>query len=66
MNNTTVPRLSTEADRPAEPDTGQSDFAARCDASLATYERTGHAIPADVVFAKLEAKVAARIKALRA
>ena len=43
----------------------QSDFAARCDASLAQYERTGVAIPADVVLAKLEAKVAARIKQLR-
>lgn len=43
----------------------QSDFAARCDASLAQYERTGLAIPADVVLAKLEAKVAARIKQLR-
>lgn len=43
----------------------QTDFAARCDASLAAYERTGHAIPADVVLAKLEAKVAARVKQLR-
>jgi hypothetical protein len=42
----------------------QSDFAARCNASLASYERTGHSIPAEVVLAKLEAKVAARVKQL--
>lgn len=43
----------------------QADFAARCEASLATYERTGVSIPADAVLAKLEAKVAARVKQLR-
>lgn len=43
----------------------QTDFAARCDASLATYERTGKAMPSDHVLAKLEAKVAARVKQLR-
>ena len=43
----------------------QTDFAARCDASLATYERTGVAIPSDLVLSKLEAKVAARVKQLR-
>lgn len=43
----------------------QSDFAARCDASLAAYERTGVSIPTDVVLSKLEAKVAARVKQLR-
>ncbi len=43
----------------------QTDFAARCAASLATYERTGVAIPSDVVLSKLEAKVAARVKQLR-
>ncbi|MDE2593179.1 MAG: hypothetical protein KGL57_02995 [Burkholderiales bacterium] len=43
----------------------QTDFAARCDASLATYERTGVAIPSDVVLSKLEAKVAARVRQLR-
>ena len=43
----------------------QTDFAARCDASLATYERTGTSIPSDVVLSKLEAKVAARVKQLR-
>jgi IS5 family transposase len=42
----------------------QSDFAARCDASLAEFERTGISIPADVVLSKLEAKVAARVKQL--
>lgn len=43
----------------------QSDFAARCDASLATYERNKVSIPSDVVLSKLEAKVAARVKQLR-
>lgn len=43
----------------------QTDFAARCDASLAAHERTGVAIPSDVVLSKLEAKVAARVKQLR-
>lgn len=43
----------------------QADFTARCDASLATYERTGISIPSDVVLSKLEAKVAARVKQLR-
>ncbi len=43
----------------------QTDFAARCDASLAAYERTGVSIPSDVVLSKLEAKVAARVKQLR-
>jgi hypothetical protein len=43
----------------------QTDFAARCNASLAEFERTGISIPADVVLSKLEAKVAARVKQLR-
>lgn len=43
----------------------QTDFAARCDASLATHERIGVSIPSDVVLSKLEAKVAARVKQLR-
>lgn len=43
----------------------QTDFASRCDASLAAYERTGISIPSDVVLSKLEAKVAARVKQLR-
>lgn len=43
----------------------QTDFAARCDASLAAYERTGVSIPSDAVLSKLEAKVAARLKQLR-
>jgi hypothetical protein len=43
----------------------QTDFAARCEASLAQYERTGVSIPADQVLAKLEAKIAARVKQLR-
>ena len=43
----------------------QTDFAARCDASLAAYERTGTSIPSEVVLSKLEAKVAARVKQLR-
>jgi hypothetical protein len=42
----------------------QTDFDARCDASLAAYERTGSSIPSDVVLSKLEAKVAARVKQL--
>lgn len=43
----------------------QTDFAARCDASLAAYERTGVSIPSDLVLSRLEAKVAARVKQLR-
>jgi hypothetical protein len=43
----------------------QTDFAARCDASLAQYERTGVSVPADFVLSKLEAKVAARVKQLQ-
>ena len=43
----------------------QTDFAARCDASLAAYERTGISVPSDAVLSKLEAKVAARVKQLR-
>ena len=43
----------------------QTDFASRCNASLAAYERTGISIPSDVVLSKLEAKVAARAKQLR-
>lgn len=43
----------------------QTDFAARCDASLAAYERTGVSIPSDVVLSKLESKIAARVKQLR-
>lgn len=43
----------------------QTDFAARCDASLANYERTGISVPSDLVLSKLEAKVAARVKQLR-
>lgn len=42
----------------------QADFNARCNASLAEFERTGKSIPADLVLAKLEAKVAARVKQL--
>ena len=42
----------------------QTDFAARCHASLAAYERTGTSIPSDVVLSTLEAKVAARVKKL--
>lgn len=38
----------------------QTDFASRCDASLAEYERTGVAMPAAQVIAKLEAKLAKR------
>ena len=43
----------------------QTDFAARCDASLAEYERTGISVPSDAVLSKLETKVAARVKQLR-
>lgn len=43
----------------------QTDFAARCDASLAAYGRTGVSIPSDLVLTKLRAKVAARVKQLR-
>ena len=43
----------------------QTDFAARCDASLSEFERTGISIPSHVVLSKLEAKVAARVKQLR-
>lgn len=43
----------------------QTDFAARCDASLASYERTGRSVGSDAVLSKLEAKVAARVEQLR-
>lgn len=43
----------------------QTDFAARCEASLAAYERTGTSIPSYLVLSRLEAKVAARVKQLR-
>jgi transcriptional regulator of met regulon len=43
----------------------QTDFAVRCEASLAAFERTGVSIPSDLVLSKLEAKVAARVKQLR-
>jgi len=43
----------------------QTDFAARCEASLVGYERTGVSIPSDLVLSKLEAKVAARVEQLR-
>ncbi len=43
----------------------QTDFAARCDASLAAYQRSGISIPPDVVLSKLEAKIATRVKQLR-
>jgi len=43
----------------------QTDFAARCEASLAAFERTGVSIPSDRVLSKLEAKVAARVEQLR-
>ena len=42
----------------------QTDFATRCDASLAQYERTGVSIPAVQVIAKLESKLAKRRKQL--
>jgi hypothetical protein len=42
----------------------QTDFASRCDASLAEYERTGVSIPAAQVIAKLETKLAKRRKQL--
>ena len=42
----------------------QSDFAARCEESLAEYERTGVSIPAAQVIAKLESKLAKRRKQL--
>lgn len=41
-----------------------ADFDARCDASLAAYERTGISVPSDTVLSKLEAKIAARVKQL--
>jgi hypothetical protein len=43
----------------------QTDFAARCEESLATYERSGVSIPSDEVLSKLEKKVQARVKRLR-
>ncbi len=42
----------------------QTDFASRCDASLAEYQRTGVSIPAAQVIAKLESKLAKRRKQL--
>ena len=43
----------------------QTDFAARCEESLAAYERSGESIPSDEVLSKLEKKVEARVKRLR-
>jgi hypothetical protein len=43
----------------------QADFAARCSASLAAYERSGVSVPSGVVLSKLEAKAAARVRELR-
>lgn len=43
----------------------QTDFAARCEASLAAYARSGISNPSDMVLKKLEARVAARVKQLR-
>lgn len=43
----------------------QTDFAVRCDASLAAYERTETSIPSELILSKLEAKIAARLKQLR-
>ena len=43
----------------------QTAFAARCNESLAAYERTGVSISSDQVLSKLETKVAARVKQLR-
>lgn len=42
----------------------QTDFASRCDASLAQYERTGASVPAAQVIAKLESRLASRRKQL--
>jgi hypothetical protein len=42
----------------------QTDFSARCAASLATYERTRVSLGSDDVISRLEAKVAARVKQL--
>jgi hypothetical protein len=42
----------------------QTDFAARCEESLAEYERNGVSIPAAQVISKLEAKLAKRRKQL--
>ena len=42
----------------------QPDFASRCEASLAEYERTGVSIPAAQVIAKLESRLAKRRKQL--
>jgi len=43
----------------------QTDFTARCDATLAEYASTGTSIPSDAVLSKLEAKGAARFKRWR-
>jgi len=40
----------------------KTDFAARCDAALAAFERTGASVPAEAVIGKLEAKVAAHVR----
>ena len=44
----------------------QIDFASRCDASLADYERTGLSLAASEVIARLESKLAKRCKQLGA
>jgi hypothetical protein len=58
------PESSSELHSALLPVESLTDFAARCDASLAAFERTGVSLPADVVLAKLEARLAARLKQL--
>ncbi len=54
----------TKPPAPAEFRHERADFAARCEASLAAYERDGVSISSDEVLAKLEAKVSARVMQL--
>jgi hypothetical protein len=59
------PELRADLDSVLLPGGTLTDFAARCDASLAEFARTGISIPSEVVLSKLGAKVAARVKQLR-
>jgi len=66
MKTAIIPQVRVEHElRGVEYRLVQTDFAARCNESLAAYERTGVSTPSDKVLSKLEAKVAARVKQLR-
>jgi hypothetical protein len=70
MKDAVIPQVRVETELRASldavlhPGETLTDFASRCDASLAEYERTGVSIPAARVFVKLESRLARRRKQL--